>query len=298
MRVLVTGGTGFVGRRLCADLHEAGHEVLVASRSPERARGVLPAGTDVRPQVLDFLDRPPEGVVNLAGEPIAGKRWSEAQKQRLVESRLETTQAVVELCSRLEQPPQVLVSASAMGYYGDQGERVVTEQTPPHDEFVHRLCERWERTAREAEPYGVRVALVRIGIVLGHDGGTLERLLPPFRLGLGGPLGSGRQYMPWIHRQDLVRMIRFLLEHDELSGPFNASAPAPVTNAEFTRTLARHLRRPALLPAPAFALRLAFGEMARVLLTGARMQPERIQQAGFEFEYPGLDQALGEILGR
>lgn len=298
MRVLVTGGTGFVGRRLCADLHEAGHELLVASRSPERARGVLPAGTDVRPQVLDFLDRPPEGVVNLAGEPIAGKRWSEAQKQRLVESRLETTQAVVELCSRLEQPPQVLVSASAMGYYGDQGDRVVTEQTPPHDEFVHRLCERWERTAREAEPYGVRVALVRIGIVLGHDGGTLERLLPPFRLGLGGPLGSGRQYMPWIHRQDLVRMIRFLLEHDELSGPFNASAPAPVTNAEFTRTLARHLRRPGLLPAPAFALRLAFGEMARVLLTGARMQPERIQQAGFEFEYPGLDQALGEILGR
>ncbi len=298
MRVLVTGGTGFVGRRLCADLHEAGHELLVASRSPERARGVLPASVDIRPQVLDFLDRPPEAVVNLAGEPIAGKRWSEAQKQRLVESRLETTQAVVELCGRLEQPPQVLVSASAMGYYGDQGERAVTEQTPPRDEFVHRLCERWERAAREAEQYGVRVALVRIGIVLGRDGGTLERLLPPFRLGLGGPLGSGRQYMPWIHRQDLVRMIRFLLEHDELAGPFNASAPAPVTNAEFTRTLARHLHRPALLPAPAFALRLVFGEMARVLLTGARMQPERIQQAGFEFEYPELDQALGEILGR
>lgn len=298
MRVLVTGGTGFVGRRLCAELHEAGHELLVASRSPERARGVLPAGTDVRPQVLDFLDRPPEAVVNLAGEPIAGKRWSEAQKQRLVDSRIETTQAVVELCSRLEQPPQVLVSASAMGYYGDQGDRVVTEQTAPRDEFVHRLCERWERAAREAEQYGVRVALVRIGIVLGRDGGTLERLLPPFRLGLGGPLGNGRQYMPWIHRHDLVRIIRFLLEHDELSGPFNASAPAPVTNAEFTRTLARHLRRPALLPAPAFALRLVFGEMARVLLTGARMEPERIQQVGFEFEYPDLDQALGEILGR
>ncbi|ABM60977.1 TIGR01777 family oxidoreductase [Halorhodospira halophila] len=296
MRILITGGSGFVGKPLCARLHERGHELLVVSRNPERARGALPPRTNVRPSVADFVDSQPEAIINLAGESIAEGRWTEAKKQRLLDSRLTITQALVDLCGQLETPPKVMVSASAMGYYGDQGDREVTEETPPNPEFVHELCARWEETARQAESHGVRVALMRIGLVLDRDGGTLAKLLTPFRLGLGGPLGSGKQYMPWIHRTDLVRIILFLLDQEALAGPFNAGAPEPVTNAEFTRTLARHLHRPAFLPAPAPALRLAFGEMSRILLTGARMRPQRLQEAGFTFEYPTLDEALSEIL--
>ena len=296
MRILITGGSGFVGKPLCARLHERGHELLVVSRNPERARAALPARTDIRPNVADFLDSQPEAIINLAGESIAEGRWTEAKKQRLLDSRLNTTQAVVDLCGQLDTPPKTLISASAMGYYGDQGDREVTEETPPNPEFVHELCARWEEAARQAESHGVRVALMRIGLVLDRDGGTLAKLLTPFRLGLGGPLGSGKQYMPWIHRTDLVRIILFLLDQEALAGPFNAGAPEPVTNAEFTRTLARHLHRPAFLPAPAPALRLAFGEMSRILLTGARMRPQRRQEAGFTFEYPTLDEALSEIL--
>ncbi|MBK5937504.1 MAG: TIGR01777 family oxidoreductase [Halorhodospira halophila] len=296
MRILITGGSGFVGKPLCARLHERGHELLVVSRNPERARAALPARTDIRPNVADFLDSQPEAIINLAGESIAEGRWTEAKKQRLLDSRLNTTQAVVDLCGQLDTPPKTLISASAMGYYGDQGDREVTEETPPNPEFVHELCARWEEAARQAESHGVRVALMRIGLVLDRDGGTLAKLLTPFRLGLGGPLGSGKQYMPWIHRTDLVRIILFLLDQEALAGPFNAGAPEPVTNAEFTRTLARHLHRPAFLPAPAPALRLAFGEMSRILLTGARMRPQRLQEAGFTFEYPTLDEALSEIL--
>lgn len=298
MRILITGGSGFVGQPLCARLHERGHELLVVSRNPEKARGTLPPRTDVRPAVADFADSQPEAIINLAGESIAEGRWTAAKKQRLLDSRLNITQALVDLCGQLDTPPKALISASAMGYYGDQGEREVTEETPPNPEFVHELCARWEETARQAESFGVRVALMRIGLVLDRDGGTLAKLLTPFRLGLGGPLGSGKQYMPWIHRTDLVRIILFLLDQETLSGPFNAGAPEPVTNAEFTRTLARHLHRPAFLPAPAPALRLAFGEMSRILLTGARMRPQRLQEAGFTFEYPTLDEALSEILTR
>ncbi len=298
MRILITGGTGFVGRLLTTRLHERGHELLVVSRNPDRARDALPPRTDVRANALDFADVEPEAVINLAGESIAEGRWTEAKKRRLMSSRLEATQAVVDLCAQAKTPPRVLISASAMGYYGDQGDAEVTEETPPNPEFVHELCARWEETAQQAEAYGVRVARMRIGLVLDRDGGTLAKLLTPFKLGLGGPLGDGSQYMPWVHRADLVRIILFLLDHPELSGAFNASAPEPVTNAEFTRTLARHLKRPAFLPAPAPVLRLAFGEMSRILLTGARMRPKHLLDAGFTFEYPTLEEALKEILHR
>ncbi|MCK0752994.1 MULTISPECIES: TIGR01777 family oxidoreductase [Chromohalobacter] len=298
MRILITGGSGFVGRLLCHRLHEAGHRLLVVSRSPARAQTHLPEGIEIRESVMAFVDDAPEAIVNLAGEPIADKRWSEAQKQRLLESRLTITRELVTLCERLETPPRVMVSGSAMGFYGAQGERDVTEQTPPTDEFAHRLCAQWESAARAAEPLGVRVALLRTGLVLDAGGGTLTKLLPPFRLGLGGRLGSGRQYMPWIHREDLVRIVLLLLERDDLEGPFNASAPHPVTNADFTRTLAHHLHRPALMKVPAGLLRLALGEMSRLLLTGARMRPARLEAAGFTFHYPTLDSALKAILGR
>lgn len=297
MRILITGGTGFIGRALCERLHQAGHELLVVSRSPDRARALLPEGARAGRSALDFVGDAPEAMVNLAGESIAAGRWTDQRKRAIVESRVEATRGVVELCGKLDAPPKVLVSASAMGWYGDQGDREVTEDTPPHPEFAHEICAVWEAEARKAKDHGTRVTIARIGLVLDQGGGMLERVLPPFKLGVGGRLGDGRQYMPWIHRHDMVRILEFLLEGDALTGPFNASAPTPVTNAEFTATLARHLKRPAFLPAPAAALKLAFGEMSRLLLTGADMRPARLLEAGFEFDYPTLDDALTDILG-
>lgn len=301
MRILITGGSGFVGQALCRRLITDGHRVQVVSRDPAQARLKLPEGVDVRRSALDFVDTPPEALVNLAGEPIAGKRWSEAQKERLLDSRLDATRELVQLCEQLKashgHAPSVLVSASAMGYYGDQGETVVTEETPPHDEFAHRLCQRWEEAAEGVTAFGTRLAILRLGLVLDAGGGMLQRLLPPFKLGLGGRLGDGTQFMPWVHRQDLVSAILLLLERDDLQGAFNGSAPHPVTNAVFTRLLARHLHRPALLPVPAKALEIGLGEMSRLLLTGADMRPARLEEAGFAFRFPTLEEALTDILG-
>ena len=299
MRLLITGGTGFVGRRLVERALAAGHDVMVISRDPERARRQLPQSVRIGDDAMDFASSLPEAIVNLAGEPIADRRWSDPQKTRLVESRRHATRDVVALCEELarrDQPPEVLVSGSAMGYYGAQGDREVTEETPPHDEFAHRLCQAWEAEALKAEAFGVRVACLRTGLVLDAGGGTLAKMMPAFKLGLGGRLGDGRQYMPWIHREDLVGMIEFLLEKTSLSGPFNGSAPQPVTNAEFTRALGRHLHRPAALFVPAPLLKLGLGEMSRLLLTGACMRPKRFQEAGFTFRYPTLDDALAAIV--
>lgn len=296
MRILITGATGFIGQPLCRELVGKGHEILAVSRSPEKARDTLPDGADVRERVSDFADAAADAVINLAGEPIAEGRWTDDKKRRIVESRVQATREVVELCGKLDSPPKVLVNGSAMGYYGDQGDRDVTEDTAPNHEFAHEICDRWETEARKAESHGVRVAIARIGLVLDTGGGMLAKTLTPFKLGVGGRLGDGRQYMPWIHRDDMVRILVFLLERDDLSGPFNASAPNPVTNAEFTQALANQLHRPAVLPAPAIALKLAFGEMSRLLLTGAKMLPKRLDEAGFEFEYPELRHALAEIL--
>jgi uncharacterized protein len=301
MRVLITGGSGFVGQRLCRRLDEGGHRLLVVSRDPEAVKGRLPEGATIRRSVLDFVDTPPDAIVNLAGESIAAKRWSDEQKKRLIDSRVNITRDLVILCEQLKasggRAPRVMVSGSAMGYYGDQGDREVTEETPPRDEFAHRLCKRWEDTAREAADFGTRVVLLRIGLVLDAGGGSLQKMLPPFKLGLGGRFGSGKQFMPWVHREDLVRAILFLLENDELEGPVNGSAPHPVTNAEFSRTLAKALKRPAIFPVPAIVLETIFGEMSRLLLTGADMRPKRLKEAGFQFRFETLEAALADILG-
>jgi len=300
MRVLITGGSGFVGRHLCQALARQGHSLQVVSRSPGKARERLPDSCDVRDSALAFADTPPEALINLAGESIAAKRWSEAQKREMIDSRLQATGELVALCKRLQEVgealPRVLVSASAMGYYGDQGDAVVSEDTPPHDEFAHRLCAKWEAAAQGLAELGVRTTIVRIGLVLGEGGGSLQKMLPPFKWGLGGRFGSGRQFMPWIHRDDLVAAILFLLERESASGVFNASAPHPVTNAEFTRTLGQALNRPAVLPVPTCVLKAGLGEMSRLLLTGADMRPVRLQQAGFTFRYRTLDRALEAIL--
>lgn len=300
MRVLITGGSGFVGQRLCRQLVEQGHEVQVVSRSPHQVRDRLPSNCDIRDSAQAFIESPPDALVNLAGEPIAAKRWSDEQKAKLINSRVAATEQLVALCEQLKangQPlPKVMVSGSAMGYYGDQGKRVVTEETMPNDEFAHRLCKQWEAAAKPIEAMGVRLAIVRIGLVLEAGGGSLEKMLPPFKMGLGGRFGSGEQFMPWIHRDDLVAAILFLIDQQGMSGAFNGSAPHPVTNATFTKTLAKQLNRPAIFPVPAFVLKAGFGEMSRLLLTGADMRPARLEEAGFSFQYPTLDKALEAIL--
>lgn len=293
MRVLVTGGTGFIGRELCLRLAETGHEVVVLSRSTDAAV----AGAASVVTGLEALDASGfAAVVNLAGASIADGRWTEARKTLLVESRVKTTSALVEWMGRAARPPAVLLSASAVGYYGEQGDRVVTEATVPTPGFTHELCAAWEAEARGAEAHGIRVCLVRTGVVLDRDGGALAKMLPAFRLGAGGRLGSGEHWFPWIHREDMVSIYLWLLEHESSTGAYNASAPNPVTNADFTRALGEALHRPTFLPMPAKALQLMFGEMSELLLVSDRMVPQRLLDEGFPFRYPQIGPALKAIL--
>ncbi|RKD85306.1 hypothetical protein C8D96_1194 [Kushneria marisflavi] len=295
VNIVITGATGFVGQALCRYWHEQGHTLMVVSRQSDKAQATIRVPVMARSSAIDFADQSVGAIVNLAGEPIFNRRWSEAQKKKLIDSRLKATHDVGELCQRLATPPARLISGSAMGYYGDQGSREVTEQTSPHKEFAHRLCREWEEAAQQLATDQMQVACLRIGLVLDRDGGMLKPMRPMFRLGLGGRLGKGRQYMPWVHRHDLVRIIDFLLQRDDISGAWNAGAPAPVTNAKFTRTLAASLNRPAPFVMPGSVVSLALGEMSQLLLTGARMVPARLEAAGFRFEYPTLEKALTAI---
>jgi hypothetical protein len=296
MRILVTGGTGFIGQALCPHLASSGHEVVVLTRQTNPS---LPARVAASVSRLDALDPADfHAVINLAGAPIAERRWTEDRKRLLLESRVHTTSQLVEWMRASGRRPAVLVSASAVGYYGEQGDRPITETTVPNPGFTHDLCAAWEREAGRAAELAVRVCCVRIGVVLDRGGGALAKMLPAFRLGAGGPLGSGRHYFPWIHRQDMVRICHWLLDNAEATGAYNASAPNPVTNAEFTRALGRALGRPALLPMPSAALKLLFGEMSELLLASSRMLPQRLLQEGFRFQYPDLDGALAAIFGR
>lgn len=299
MKILITGGTGFIGRRLVAHL-KVQHEVVVLTRQGSRAYDLL--GHDIK--LLDNLDRlddlnDVDAVINLAGEPIAAGRWSEQRKQLLCDSRWLLTEQLVDLIKLSSTPPKVLINASAIGWYGRQGETPLDEECKtPHDEFTHQLCQQWETLAQEARSAHTRVCIVRIGLVLGADGGALPKMLPPYQLGLGGPMGSGQQIMSWIHIQDLVRAMLFLLEHDEYDGIFNGTAPHPVSNREFSQTLATTLHRPHIFFVPALALRLLMGEAADLLLTGQKVLPARLQEAGFHFTFPELPQALTNLLHR
>jgi len=297
MRILITGGTGFVGARLCQQLSQAGHQLKVYSRRPEQVAQLCGAQVEALAS-LDAIDSDSEfdGVINLAGEPIAAKRWSMQRKQVLLNSRLSTTSALLDGISRMAKPPACLINASAVGFYGDQGDLVVDESTSPADDFGHQLCQQWERLALQAETLGVRVCIARIGLVVGSDGGFLQKMLVPFKLGLGGRFGSGEQWMSWIHRNDLIRLLEWLLNHSDCRGVYNATAPHPVTNQRFTNILAASLNRPAILPMPSVVARTIFGEMAQLFLTGQRVLPSRISQTGFEFSYPDLKAALAEAL--
>ncbi|MGA7411794.1 MAG: TIGR01777 family oxidoreductase [Bryobacteraceae bacterium] len=299
MTYLLTGATGFIGRRLAALLLAGGHSVsyLGRKRNPSfdsRAAFFLWENPEKTLPPLETVPRT-DSVIHLAGEPVA-QRWTAEAKQRIRSSRVAGTRNLVAAIGRLKHKPKVLLSASAVGYYGNRGEEVLTEASGPGSGFLADVCVEWEREADLAMVLGLRVVHVRTGIVLGPGGGALGKMLKPFQFGMGGKLGDGRQWMPWIHRDDLARMFQFAAENATVSGAWNGAAPQPVTNAIFTKTLAGVLGRPALLPAPKFAIRLAFGEMGNVLFDSIRAVPAAPEKAGFSFEYRELEAALRAVL--
>ena len=299
MRVAVTGATGLVGSALTPRLAGGGHEAVALRRAADAAGGGGPswdpATGALSAGALDGVD----AVVHLAGENVAGGRWTAARKARIRDSRVAGTRQLAVALAALPQPPKTLIAASAIGFYGDRGEERLDEAAAPGADFLADVCQQWEAAAAPARDAGMRVVHLRIGIVLTPAGGALQRMLPPFRMGAGGVIGSGRQYMSWVALDDVLGGILHALRADSLTGPVNLAAPHPVTNAEFTKTLGRVLRRPTFLPLPAFGARLAFGEMAdALLLSSARVEPARLRADGFEFDYPDLEAALRHLLGR
>ena len=279
MRVAVIGGSGFIGWHLTAALRSRGDDVMVTSLRDPSAAATAVADCDV--------------VVNIAGEPVA-QRWNALVKQRIDYSRTEAPRRLLERLANLQRKPRAYVSASAVGYFGPSGNNALTETNPPGNDFLAQVCQRWEHEAERAANLGMRVAIVRTGVALGRDGGALKQMLLPFKAGLGGIIGDGEQWMSWIHIRDLVNI--YLRCIDGASGTFNATAPNPVTNAEFTLTLGHVLHRPVVLPVPTFALRMLFGEGASVLATGQRVLPARLQSEGYTFAFPGLETALSDVL--
>jgi uncharacterized protein len=280
MRVTITGASGLIGSRLVSALHARGDEVTTLS-----TRG------EIDPQALAGRD----AVVHLAGEPVA-QRWTDEARRRIRESREAGTRRLVEAITRAEPRPRALISASAVGYYGPRGDEPLDEDAPPGDDFLAQVCVAWEREARQAEALGLRVVTVRTGVVLDRRGGALGRMLLPFRLGIGGPVAGGRQYLPWIHLDDVVGMYLAAIDDERWSGPVNATAPEPVTNQEFSKALGRALHRPAVAPVPAFAIRALYGDMAEIVTEGQRARPRQARRLGYAFHHPDLDEALRAAL--
>ncbi len=299
MRVVITGGSGLIGRALARNLSE--HEVVLLTRDPDRVKSLPPGVRAAR-----WDGRTGDGwasllsgetaIVHLAGESVAEGRWTAAKKRRIRDSRVVSGQAVMDALRKAPVKPRVLVQASAVGYYGGHGDEAVPESTPPGRDFLSSVCEEWEASTAEAESLGVRRAVARTGIVLAREGGALPAMSLPFKMMIGGRIGDGRQWFPWIHGDDEVGALRFLLEREDARGAFNLTAPHPVINRELTRTLARVLRRPGFLPVPGFALRLAVGEMAGSLLQGQRAVPSRLLELGYVFRWPDLEPALLDLL--
>jgi hypothetical protein len=299
MRVAVSGSTGLVGSQVVASLSAAGHEVVrLVRRAPapgEKAVRWDPEKGEVDAAGLEGLD----AVVHLAGENIASGRWNAARKAAIRDSRVNGTRLLCDALAGLARPPKALLCASAIGYYGDRGADVLTEESSPGAGFLPEVCREWEAASEPAVRKGIRVVALRIGVVLSPRGGALSRMLPPFRAGLGGVIGDGRQYVSWVALDDLVGIVLHALQSGELRGPVNAVAPVPVTNRELTEALGKVLSRPTLLPVPAFALRLAVGEMAdALLLASARVVPRRLEETGYNFRYPELGGALRHLLGK
>ncbi len=287
MRVLVTGGTGFIGAALCHALTGAGHAVTVVTRDPAHI-----AAAAIGWERVSAAVRETDALVNLAGEPLGSRRWSVRQKELIRQSRVLATRTLVDAIAGAEPRPRVLVNASAVGYYGPRDDEPLDESAGPGAGFLADVCRAWEQEALRAEDLGLRVVRLRLGVVLAADGGALARMLPPFRAFVGGPIGSGRQWMSWIHRDDVTGIVVDALANDGYHGPVNATAPQPVTNRDFAKLLGRTLARPAWLPTPAFALRLALGEMAELLLSGQRVLPGIAERLAYQWRYPELSGAL------
>ena len=292
MRVLITGGSGFIGQALTRALLARGDLVVILSRTPER---VSPRPGLECLSSLEQIKGRVDAVVNLAGAPIIDRRWTDKRKRLLLDSRLQTTRELVRWIGHQAVPPAVLVSGSAIGYYGSHQDEVLDETAAVAPGFPHQLCREWEQEALQAMTAGVRVCLVRTGVVLGQ-GGALAKMLPAFRLGLGGPIGNGQQWMSWVHLDDEVGAILYLLDNPALQGPFNLTAPEPVTNEVFSKTLAQVLGRPAFMRVPAVMMRLILGEASELLLEGQRVVPAHLNTAGYDFKYPNLEEALKSIL--
>ncbi len=296
MRITISGGTGFIGRRLLKALAAEGHTLHVLSRHaganmPNNVRLSVWNATNGDPPA-DSLEGA-DAVIHRAGEPVA-QRWNAEVKQRIRESRVTGTRNLVSALAKLERNPQVLICASAVGYYGSRGDEVLDESSPPGRDFLAELCQAWEQEAAAAEAQGIRVAMIRTGIALDARGGALAKMLPPFKLGLGGPIAGGRHWMPWIHVQDLVGIYQFALAQP-IRGPLNGTAPNPERNSDFSRALGAALHRPAFLPTPQFALTAMFGEMAEVVLASQRVIPKAAEAAGFRFRFPQLQAALADL---
>jgi uncharacterized protein len=299
VRIAVTGATGLIGSKLVGALRERGDEVTVLSRDPDRAGAALgveavrwdPAAEDAPAAALAGRD----GVIHLAGEPVA-QRWSDAAKERIRASRVAGTRNLVAGLRAADPRPRALVSASGLDYYGPRGDEEVDESAPAGDTFLAAVCHDWEEAAQSAAELGVRVAILRTGVVLDPDGGALAKMLPPFKLGVGGPVAGGRQWMPWIHVDDIVGMYLAALAGLNWSGPINAVTPTPVTNRDFSKALGRALHRPAFAPVPALALKLLYGDMAEIVTTGRRAVPTRAVALGYSYRHPDLDEALRSAL--
>lgn len=295
--VLITGGTGFIGTALAERLLQLGSRVSVFTRDRERAQEHF-VGRVSAIESFDELgsDDVPDVIVNLAGKNLGEERWNNTVKQQLIASRVNTTQQVVDYIARAASKPQLLISGSAVGYYGARGGDELSEDAAPGNEYQSDLCQRWEHTALQAQQHGVRVCLSRTGIVMGRGGGALAGLVPLFRMGMGAVAGNGRQWLSWVHMHDLLSMFLCFMQDTSLSGPFNNTSPHPVTNREFSRAIGRALHRPVFLQAPAWAMHLLYGEMAHLYLTGQKVIPTRHLQSGFEYRYPDIDLALKEAL--
>jgi uncharacterized protein len=301
MRIFLTGATGFIGRALALRLLAGRHQVAAWVRDEARAGSLL--GPDVElvasskgPSALTAQIARADAVINLAGEPILARRWTESRRQALRDSRIALTRSIADAIKQSPKRPAVLISASAVGYYGDRGDAPLDENSGPGNDFLAQLCREWEDAAMGAQSAGVRVFIPRIGIVLGLDGGALAQMLPPFQFGAGGPIGSGRQWMPWIHLHDLVEVMTVALADERWQGVANATAPSPVTNREFARTLGRVLHRPSLIPLPEIALRAMFGSGASVLTSGQKATPAQIRNFGYRFQFDNVDAALHDLL--
>lgn len=305
MRIIITGGTGLIGSKLVNSLAAEQHEVLVLSRSPEKytfpvgVKGVKWNGRTA--EGWGHLINETDAIINLAGENISGtgflpSRWTPKRKQRIRDSRMQAGKAIVAAIEAASNKPSILIQSSAVGYYGPTGDEILTEDAQAGNDFLAGVCADWERSTRAVEAMGVRRAVIRTGVVLSMEGGALPITVLPFRLFAGGPLGSGRQWWPWIHIEDEVRAIRFLLENEAANGLFNLSAPNPLTNRAFGKVIGQVLQRPSLIPAPAFALKLALGEVSTIVLDGQRAVPQRLEADGFTFRFPDAKSALSNLL--